>query len=172
MRVCPAAAIPAGASLARRGGAPRGVTLVEMLVVVAIIGLLIGVTMPSISAGLDTLRLNAAGESVAGFFNEALNRAERRQQIVEITVLPAANELVMRSSEPGFERRLKLGRDVAIRAVLPPVQEKADAPRVFALLPGGAAPHFGIEIAGGRNARRTVSVDPITGIPEIQGPER
>jgi prepilin-type N-terminal cleavage/methylation domain-containing protein len=151
--------------------AEAGVTLVEMLVVVAIVGLLVGVTMPSVSAGLDTLRLNAACESVAAFFNEALNRAERRQQIVEITVMPAERRLVMRSSEAGFERTLQLQPEVTIRSVLPPARERAEgAPRTFALLPGGAVPRFGIEIAGGRGTLRTISVDPITGIPEIRRP--
>jgi prepilin-type N-terminal cleavage/methylation domain-containing protein len=148
--------------------APAGVTLVEMLIVVALIGLLAGVSFPSVASGVDTLRLNAAGDSLVSFFNEALNRAERRQQAVEITVLRRERALTARSSEAGFERRLELPQGVTIRAVLPPSGEDEEAPRTFLLLPGGAVPRFGVEFANSRNARRVVRVDPITGVPRVE----
>ncbi len=151
--------------------APRGVTLIEMMIVVVLIGVLVGITFPSVSSGVETLRLNAAGDSLVSFFNDALNRAERRQQAVEITILRPERALVMRSSEPGFERRLELSQGITIRAVLPPVQADPGAPRSFVLLPGGAIPRLGIEIANGRNARRIVRVDPITGVPQIERPQ-
>jgi len=34
-----------------------GVTLIEMLVVVAVIGIVVSVSIPSVSAGLDSVRL-------------------------------------------------------------------------------------------------------------------
>ncbi len=149
----------------------RGVTLIEMLIVVALIGILVGVTFPSVSSGVETLRLNAAADSLVTFFNEALNRAERRQQVVEITISKTGRKLLMHSSEPHFERRVELPQGVTIRAVLPPIQGDPEAPRTFALLPGGAVPRFGIEIANSRNARRIVRVDPITGVPQIERPQ-
>jgi len=38
----------------------RGVTLLEMLIVVALIGLLAGITFPAVTSGIDSLRLNSA----------------------------------------------------------------------------------------------------------------
>ena len=35
----------------------RGVTLVEMLIVVAIVGLIAGISFPAVSSGLESLRL-------------------------------------------------------------------------------------------------------------------
>ncbi len=168
-----------GAAAARRFRPPTphpphpagGVTLIEMLIVVALVGILVGVTFPSVSSGIETLRLNAAADSLVTFFNEALNRAERRQQVVEITIAKSERRILMHSSEPGFERRVELPQGVTIRAVFPPVQGDPDAPRTFALLPGGAVPRFGVEIANSRNARRIVRVDPITGVPQIERPQ-
>src|SRR5689334_6165628 len=85
----------------------RGVTLIEMLVVVAIIGLLISVSLPSVSSGIDSVRISTAAESISSFLNAAVNHAERSQQPVEVLVLPKENRLAMYSNEPGFERELK-----------------------------------------------------------------
>ncbi|HEY6393410.1 MAG TPA: prepilin-type N-terminal cleavage/methylation domain-containing protein, partial [Bryobacteraceae bacterium] len=79
-----------------------GITLVEMLVVVAIIALMVGISFPAITSGIDSLRLNAATNGVVSFFNTGLNRAERRQQVVAITISKTENEISMRSTEPGF----------------------------------------------------------------------
>jgi len=79
-----------------------GITLIEMLIVVALVSLLAGVSFPAIGAGLESLRLVSAANQVAAFFNTALNRAERRQQVVQVLVLPQQGLLRMRSTEPGF----------------------------------------------------------------------
>lgn len=146
----------------------RGVTLLEMLIVVGIIALLAGISFPTVTAGIETLRLNSACDSLVAFFNEALSRAERRQEVVEVTVLKAERRLTMRSSRAGFERRLELPDGITIRSVLPAASGEEDAPRVFALFPGGTSPRFGIEIGGSRNTRRIVRIDPMTGVPKIE----
>ena len=147
-----------------------GVTLVELLIVVALVGLLVGITFPSISAGLDSLRLTSAADSLAGFFNAALVRAERRQQPLEVTISKTDRVLSMRSTEPGFLRRLEMPEGVLIRAVLPELP--VDAPvRSFLLYPGGTVPRVGVEIENQRGARRLVRLDPITGVPQVERPE-
>lgn len=148
-----------------------GVTLIEMLIVVTLIGLLAGITFPSVSSGLDTLRLNQATNQLVSFFNDGLNRAERREQVVAITVLQAQNTLSMRSAEPGFERRLELPQGISIVRVLPESEQAAGEPRQFLFFPGGTMPRVGIEIVNLRKARRMVRVDPITGVPQIERAE-
>lgn len=146
----------------------RGVTLLEMLIAVGIIALLAGISFPTVTAGIETLRLNSACDSLVAFFNEGLSRAERRQEVVEVTVFKSERRLIMHSSRAGFERRLQLPEGISIQAVLPPSKGDPDAPRVFVLFPGGAAPRFGIDIAGSRNTHRIVRVDPMTGVPRIE----
>jgi len=150
-------------------GATRGITLLELLVVVAILGLLAGITFPSVSSGLDAVRLNSAANSVASFFNAALNRAERRQQAVEIAISKGERTLRLRTTEPGFVRTLELPEGVTIRAVLPELPAEETLPvRYFLLYPGGALPRFGLDIASPKGGRLIVRVDPITGVPRIE----
>jgi prepilin-type N-terminal cleavage/methylation domain-containing protein len=145
-----------------------GVTLIEMLIVVALISIAVGITFPAVSSGLDTLRLIQATNELVSFFNDGLNRAERREQVVEITVLRAQNTLTMRSAEPGFERRLELPRGVSIVKVLPALEQEEDQPRQFLLFPGGTVPRVGIEMMNARNVHRIVRVDPMTGVPQVE----
>lgn len=152
----------------RRFGPASGVTLIEMLIVVALVGLLAGITFPSVSAGVDTMRLNSATGSVSGLFNEALNRADRRQQVVELTISKSEKALWLRSTEPGYEKKITLPEGVSIRSILPETPQAEEGPRRFLLYPGGAVPRIGIEIANARNVRRIVRLDPVTGVPRIE----
>lgn len=144
-----------------------GVTLIEMLIVVAIIGLIIGIMFPTVSSGIDSLRLQQAADSIAGFVNGGLNRAERRQEAVEITIAKATNELILRSAEQTFEKRLELPDGVRIADVLPETPEQPDAERRFLLYPGGAPPRFGVVLLNRRGDRRVVRLDPITGMSQV-----
>src|SRR6267154_5309725 len=101
LSTCPTNGLGAN-GLGANGVNAKGITLVELMVVVAIISLMVGISFPAITSGIDSLRLNAATNGVVSFFNTALNRAERRQQVVAITISKTENEISMRSTEPGF----------------------------------------------------------------------
>jgi prepilin-type N-terminal cleavage/methylation domain-containing protein len=149
-----------------------GVTLIEMVVVVALISLMIGISFPAITSGIDSLRLKAAANSVVSFLDYGLSRAERRQQMVEITISKADNSLEMRSTEPGFYRKLTLPDGIAIVQVLPPLAEDVDPnlSRDFLLYPAGTVPPLGVHLINRRNVQRVVRVDPITGVPRVEAP--
>ena len=149
-----------------------GVTLIEMLVVVVLIALLAGLTFPAVTAGVDTLRLNGSAQSTVSFLNAGLNRAERRQQAMELTISKPENALILRSVEAGFVRRLDLTDGVTIIAVHPSMYGEMDGVRSFMLYPGGTPPRIGIELANRKGDRRMVSVDPVTGVPVIERPNQ
>ncbi len=144
-----------------------GITLVEMLIVMALISLMVGITFPTVSSGLDSLRLRSAGDDIASFLNGALNRAERRQELLELTISKTDNQLSLESSDPGFVRKLRMPAGVFIKAIEPEDPTYPDGPRRFLLYPGGTVPRIAVEIANGR-AARTVRVDPITGVPVVE----
>jgi prepilin-type N-terminal cleavage/methylation domain-containing protein len=148
----------------------RGITLVEMLIVVTIIGLIAGISFPAVSSGLDSLRLRSASDSLVSFLNAALNRAERRQEVAEIAI--STHDNVLHMTTPSLSRELDMPPGVTIRAVWPklPVGD-TNEPRRFLLLPGGNVPRIGIEIANRKGARRMVRVNPMTGVPEIMALE-
>ncbi len=139
-----------------------------MVIVVGLIGLLAGIVFPPVSAGLETLKLASAGDGVASFLNRELNRAERRQEAVEITIDPRANLLLARSTGPGAERKLEMPSGVKIARVLPEILDDSGEPRHFTCYPGGTVPRIGVELANVKGARRIVRVNPITGVTEIE----
>jgi prepilin-type N-terminal cleavage/methylation domain-containing protein len=149
-----------------------GVTLIELLVVVALIAAMVAISFPAVTSGIDSLRLNQATNGVARFFNSALNRAIRRQQVVEVTISRAENALFMRSSEAGFERHLEMPEGVTINGVLPALVDEGSpgASRSFFVYPGGSAPQFGVRLMNRRHIERIVSVDPMTGVPHVETP--
>jgi hypothetical protein len=143
-----------------------------MLIVVALIGLMAGISFPSVTSGLDSLRLAQATDSIASFLNTALTRAERRQQVMEVTISPQENALWLQGAAPGVIRRLEMPDGVSIRRVFPPIPGlPEDALRTVLLLPGGTVPRAGVEIINRRGVRRLVRIDPLTGVPQIERPE-
>jgi type II secretory pathway pseudopilin PulG len=142
------------------------------LIVVAIIGLMVGVLFPSASSGVDSLRLNEASNKLVNFFNDALNRAERREQAVEISISKVDRTLSIRSPDLG-EKKLSLPQGISIAAIFPEQEqtETPEPPRRFMVYPGGTVPRVGVEIVNSRGAHRIVRVDPITGVPRIEVPE-
>src|SRR5579862_2223514 len=111
------------------GSRPRGtagVTLMEMLVVLVIIALIVGISFPSTIRGLDNLRLASGARSVAAFMSSAANRAERRQQAVELSVSVRDNAVTMRSAETSFQKKLKLPQGITLEAVWPAPAEATD----------------------------------------------
>lgn len=140
-------------------GRQSGITLLEMLIVVTLIALLAGIVYPSVGSGIDSLRLRSASDSIVAFLNTALDRAERRQQAVEIRISPK-DGLSARSADAGFSRELHLPDTVRI---VNPAE-----PRQFLLYPGGAVPAMTIELATSDGRRRVVTIDPITGVPRSE----
>lgn len=151
-----------------RAKAQSGVTLIEMLIVVTLISLFAGLMFPSVTSGIDSLRIQQASDEISGFINTGLNRAERKQVLVEITINKPQNVILMYSTEPGFSKRLELPDGVRIVDVLPAEPANPDGPRRFLLYPGGSPPRFGVMLENRRGARRIVRVDPITGVPQVE----
>jgi prepilin-type N-terminal cleavage/methylation domain-containing protein len=146
----------------------RGVTLIEMLIVMALIALVAGMAAPSVSAGLDTLRLRSTSDAIIGFLNTALSRADTRQQVVEILISPAEGTLIAISADQGFQKRLDIVSPIKILSVQPALVADADdqnQTRRFLVYPGGSVPKIVIEIGNAQGRKRLVSIDPITGVP-------
>lgn len=155
-------------SVGRASKTRRGVTLIEMLVVVAIIALISAVALPSVSAGIDSVRLRTASDSIAAFLNAAVNRAERLQQAIEVDISQRDNRLTLYSSEPGFTRELDMPSGVRIEAVLPNASGEDEESRRLILLPGAAIPGIGIQIVNLHGSRRLIHLDPMTGFPHVE----
>jgi prepilin-type N-terminal cleavage/methylation domain-containing protein len=148
----------------------RGVTLIEMVIVCAIAGLIAALSLPSLTSGLDGLRLTQASDSLVSFLSGAMNRVQQRQQVIEVTISQADNMVWLHSTEPGFTRNLKLPDNIRIVRVLPQTFDESGDERRFLLLPGASFPRIGVELTTPKGTRRLVSIDPVTGVPEIRTP--
>lgn len=147
----------------------RGVTLIEMLIAMAIIALIAGMAAPSVSAGLDSLRLRSASDAIVGFMNTALARADTRQQVVEIVISPQEGTLTATSGDRAFQKRLEIANPVKILSIGPGLAadiEDQGGPRRFLVYPGGSVPKITIEIGYLQGRKRLVSIDPVTGVPQ------
>lgn len=153
---------------ARGSALQRGITLVEMLVVLTIIGLISGISFPAFSAGLDSVRLTSASQSVASFINAGVTRADRSQQPVELVISPKDNLLSLYANEPGFTRELRLPAGISLESVLPEIRDNPDPARRIVLLPGATVPGIGIQLANRHGTRRIVRLDPMTGFPRVE----
>ena len=145
-----------------------GVTLIEMLIVVTIIALVAGLSLPSISSGLDSIRLRSASNSIVSLLNTSLDRADRRQQAIEISISMRDNSIAARSADQNFTRRVELLDPVHIAGVQPAIPIDPNLPRRFLIYPGGAVPGISIELATASGHKRTVAIDPITGVPQAK----
>ena len=152
-----------------RGFAKRaGITLMELLVVMSIVGLIVAVSAPSVGAGLDSVRMASTSDTIASFLNSAVNHAERRQQPVEVIISPKEGRLTAYSNEPGYKQEMKLPDGIAIEAVLPRMGEDPEGVRRLILMPGATVPGIGIQFANRRGGRRIVRLDPMTGFPRTE----
>ena len=138
-----------------------GVTLLEMLVVVAIIGAIVGISVPALTAGLAGVRLSSASGSVASFLTGSMNRAERREEAVAIVVDPAKNVVEVFTAASGEKPADTL-------AMPSGVVIEGQETRRFLLYPGGTFPRMEIVLRSEKGARRAVSIDPITVVPSIR----
>jgi prepilin-type N-terminal cleavage/methylation domain-containing protein len=139
----------------------QGVTLIEMLIVVAIIGVVLSISFPAMSAGLASIRLASASGSVASFLTSTMNQVERREQPEAIVVDPHDESLDIYTAASGDRPadKLTMPQGIAI---------EGDEPRRFVLYPGGAFPRITIVLKSETGGRKTIAIDPVTAVPHIQ----
>lgn len=137
-----------------------GVTLLEMLIVVAIVACIVGISFPALSAGLSGVRLSSAAGSVASYLTSSMNNVERREEPAAIIADAHGNRLAVFTAADAKKPRttLELPQGIAI--------EGED--RRWLLYPGGAFPRMMIVLHNDKGARRSVEIDPVTGVPEIK----
>jgi len=141
-----------------------------MLVVMAVIGVIVGVSVPSVSAGLDSVRLASTGDAIASFLNGAVTRAERSERPV-VVVISLKEGTISADGVDGFNRKFSVPQGITIDKVLPEIAgaDAAERPdRRILIVPGGTAPAIGVEYSNRHGGRRRVQLDPMTGFPRVE----
>lgn len=140
----------------------HGITLLEMLVVLAIVGLVAGLTFPNLSAGLDGMRLRSAADSVSNLLSAAMAQVERSQDVVEITVDRTMGVVSVRGAARRFFRELKLEPGLSIAAVRPALEDDVLGVQHYLLVPGATYPAILIDVVNQRGRHRIVRIDTLT----------
>lgn len=147
----------------------RGLTILEMLIVMMIVSLLVGLAYPSVGAGLDSLRLRAEADRTAALLTQAMARVERTQLPVELVIDRAAGVLLLRDPSGRHARELRLPPGIRVAAVLPPAGGEETA-RLLVLAPGEPFPGVGVVLANEREQKRLVRIDPLTSMAAVETP--
>jgi type II secretory pathway pseudopilin PulG len=137
-----------------------------MMVVVMVIAVIVAISTPSVSAGIDAVRLATATSSVAAFLNSASNHAERRERPVELAI--SAKTLKFVSTDPGSEHELTLPDGISMEPIAAQPSEDAEGISRWLFMPGGAVPAVAIRVSNQHGGQRTVKLDPMTGFPRVE----
>jgi prepilin-type N-terminal cleavage/methylation domain-containing protein len=139
----------------------RGVTLLEMLIVVAIIAVIASISFPALTAGLAGVRLSSSAGDVASFLTASMSDVERHEQPSAIDVMPKENRLATFTAASGEKpvRVYQLPKGVSL---------EGDDTHRYLLFPGGAFPRISVVLRNEKGARRSVEIDPVTAVPQIR----
>ena len=135
-----------------------GITLIEMLVVMTLIGLAVGIAYPTVSGGLSEIRLRGAAEEAQTFFLQAKQYADRRQEVVQLTIDPEGNRLRALSETGRWLETLEFKDGIAVAS-------RNEAHSVI-FFPGSPPPAFELMLAAGEGERLGFRVNVLTGLPE------
>ena len=147
-----------------RGSSRRGLTLIEILVTVAIIAVMVGVSYPTFTRGLDGIRLRTSVSRAGTFFNRARQQADRRQSAIQFLVDPEKKMLSATAIEDSWRDEFRF--ENGIRVVFP------TEPARLILYPGQPAPEFRLRLTNRAGTRAGLKVNVFTGVPEKWEVER
>ncbi len=150
-------------SLRSQASPASGITLIELLVTLAIISLIVSIAYPSMTTGIDGIRLRTSVDNIATLFTEARNMSDRFQTPVQITVAPGEDRLHAATIDGVWQKIYELPDRVHI--VIP-----RDAGTVV-LFPGSPTPGLRILLEAEYGGRTGLRFNIFTGVAEKWEPD-
>ena len=135
-----------------------GITLIETLVTVAIIAVMVGVSYPTLTSGLDGIRLRTSISQAGTFFSRARLKATRTQSPVQFVIDPKKNQLMAAAIEGRWRDELQF--EDGIYVVFP-----AGHARLI-LYPGQPPLEFRLKLQNRAGTRAGLKINVLTGVPE------
>ena len=97
-----------------RSSSQRGLTLIEILVTVAIIAVMVGISYPTFTRGLDGIRLRTSVSRAGTFFNRARQEAARSQGPVQFIVDPEKQMLSAAAIEDSWRDEFRFENGIRV----------------------------------------------------------
>lgn len=135
-----------------------GITLIELLIVMAIVSLMLGIAYPNVTAGLEGIRLKTTVDRAASFWADARQRADRFQEVVQVTIDPEKSEVRAMSAHSLWKETFEIGDGLSFAA---PEKESS-----YMLYPGSPSPQFRLVLETASGGRSGLKVNILTGLPE------
>jgi len=143
----------------------RGVTLLELLIVLALATILLALVFPSIRAGMANMSLHSSAQRLAAAAKFARDQAIYRQRPFELEIDAGAGTVAVTDSS-GETRSFELPGGVRVSTILPRETESAPQVRSFLFSPDGSSVPFEITLENSQRSVR-IATDPLTGFPRI-----
>ena len=157
--------LPRPAPLAPR---PPGFTLIELLVVLGIIGLILGISLPSLSTYSSELRLKATTRQIVGLLSLARSLAIGSRQNHAVVIDQERREVGILNVASGerLEQMVRLPKEVAVE--IEAGGEALAEPRAV-FRPTGALEGRTLQfVLTGRNRSHTITVTGTTGSVSVE----
>lgn len=137
----------------RREG-PRGFTLLELLLILAMLALVSGLAMPSIGRGIDALQVRTEVARLVAFLRYGRQQAITKGRPHSVVIDPVNHQYALRAS--GEEAPL------LSRAFHPSLKVSGD-PLTVTFMPQGLSSGATVQVVGARGRAYMVTVDPVSG---------
>jgi Tfp pilus assembly protein FimT len=129
-----------------------------LLVVIALIGLMVSISFPTFTTGLDGFRLRGAVDRASTLFQKARLEADRRQRAVQLTADPENNQIRALAVDASWRETMALTE--GMRIVQP---QKAQS---WMLFPSTPPPQVKIMLQAQTGSQRGFSINVFTGVAE------
>ena len=140
-----------------------GFTLLELVIVIAIIGLALAATYPALSRGSAAIHLRAAGRDCLNTLRYAREKAITEQKITAVLADRAKQKIALTDEFGEGARYLTLPQDVRLHRLALAGQEVLDRPLMIRFLPNGSCEEAEIELRSDKGGVLRLVTDPILG---------
>ena len=143
--------------------ASEGFTLLELVIVILVIALAVGISIPALTHGSAIFQLRAGGRDVLNMFRYAREKAITEQQRLMVVVDRETQKMVLSDEFGDGARTLAMPQHVRIERVVLEGRELVQGPLVIHFLPNGSSENAEIVLVSDSGAVLRVVTDPITG---------
>ncbi len=143
-----------------------GLSLLELLVVLALASILVAIVFPSIGSGIRTLELRTSAQRLAAAVRYTRDYAVFRQTTVQLEIDGEAGRVAIVDLQGGTKRNYEFPDSVQVASILPLQENPSSLIRKFVFTPDGATPMLEVVLSN-RTREILVVSDPLTGAAKV-----